>query len=135
VNNGLAYCADGGLLVGSDLPIPSDPRVRRTDGERVGCNRITCDRCGCPVRQVEGRRLARFLTPEEIEALYTDPDPRGSAALSVAADGEAFRTYVCRCSVADVAGMRFIVDVEVGAWRCSGHPTAAAMQTRACLNQ
>ncbi len=120
----LNVCYNEGRVGGPDLEIPSNPaeyRVERAD--LVGCNRLRCTACESVVKHVDHRRLAGWMTKEDHEAFYADPNPAGSRFVGEGGAGDEFRTYYCRCQAHDIAGLQ---DAGTNDWGyvCAGHPSA-----------
>jgi hypothetical protein len=113
-------CDEGGLLVGSDLPIPIDPARARAPGEKLGCSSIRCETCHSPVKRLDGFRTTRQLPPADrsLAMLHESMTPEG---WPLRKDG-AYRTYLCKCSWTDTSGIKYISSLDyVGDWQCQGH--------------
>ncbi|MCA9571687.1 MAG: hypothetical protein KC656_27805, partial [Myxococcales bacterium] len=92
---------------------------------RVGCSRLKCRHCGRRVRRITGYRIDRWPTTEDEigEVWAAVDDPSACRFLTTAASGAEFSTYVCRCAVFDVSGIRSLRDIDtLDGWRCDGHP-------------
>jgi len=119
------YCCKAGYLVGTSSQLPDDPRVYYKE-ERwpiIGCNRLSCDQCGQPVRQWPGYVLARgphALARADHEQLYRTDDPSTSPLLRRSSE---YRTYGCLCWADSVNSPWSIRSyMEFDHWGCDGHP-------------
>jgi hypothetical protein len=115
-------CFNGGYVGGPHLAIPDDPTKRRVErDDLVGCNRLRCTVCESPVKHVDRRRLAVWMTRDENEAFYADKNPAASRFVGEGGAGDQFRTYYCRCQAHDIAGL---ADAGGNDWGyvCAGHP-------------
>jgi hypothetical protein len=119
-------CLDGGLIVGMEDQIPEDASSLYTaQGKWIGCNRIFCSVCRSWVRHLDGVRIWKSQPgPDEMKQLYADENASRSPLLTNGAGGDLRRTYLCRCSWADIAGVKPIPYVDgVDGWYCAGHPS------------
>lgn len=125
-------CLGQGLLVSSDHPLPSEPWDHlcvgpgASDGA-VGCNHLTCVRCGACVRSVAHRRWnSKVDSPLALYAALGD-----AHHLNDAGERTPFRVYVCRCDLFVADGLQALCDpLSISGdgelpWRCAGHPPLA----------
>lgn len=117
------FCDDGGLLVGTGHPMPTDPReAYREGGSLIGCNRLRCARCGAMVRHFDGVQLAReLLSGDEYAALWATVDQTGFPQLRAAPIPQV-RFYFCQCFNFHTAGAVAAPSREDADWSCAGHP-------------
>lgn len=117
-------CLDHGLLVGMEFAIPADEHdYYAVANQIVGCNRVFCKNCQSWVRHFDHYRIWRQQLPlPEHERLYDAADPAPFKVLRPDPDEDGFRTYICRCSWADCAGLKRLRYGDIDGWSCAGHP-------------
>ncbi len=121
-------CPGGGWLVHGARPVPEDPSdwYDPQSGVLVGCNRLSCYRCGADVRSAVVH-LDAELDPAGIEALYAAD---WATVTVLSRDIPQTRLYACRCSVWQAWHAAATLDpdgdapgeAEPPAWACQGHP-------------
>lgn len=116
-------CDEGGLLVGTQYPIPTDPRARYgSGGPVVGCSRLRCGRCGAMVRHFDRVQLARELTSgDEFAQLWATTNPTAFPLLQTAPVPQ-IRFYFCQCFNFYTAGAISAPSRDDSEWACAGHP-------------
>src|SRR5438477_2934419 len=117
-----ATCLEGGLLVGTQHPLPTDPSQHyQVEGQFVGCNRLFCDDCKSFLRHLDGYRLKRdLLSGDEFAQLAAVSDPAALSFLSKTIVPN-LRLYFCRCQYHETSGTFAAPDKEDASWRCAGH--------------
>ncbi|MBX3156218.1 MAG: hypothetical protein KF773_09490 [Deltaproteobacteria bacterium] len=116
-------CDDGGLLVGTNVPLPDDARVRfRAGTPPVGCTHLACTRCGATVRHFDGVQLQRELLSGDEYAQLWDAADASAFPLLRAAVIPRIRFYFCRCFNFYTAGVVAAPSREDADWACAGHP-------------
>ncbi len=127
----LRRCASGGLAVGTDDWLPATPFDRDFGAlfPPVGCNRLTCTRCGARVASWPELAASSATDPA---LLYAALDPR--SAPGVEPRPGIWRLYACRCRFLTTAapmgfGSGTVPDQSLAdlvdpapEWTCSGHP-------------
>ena len=106
------------LLVGMDFTLPDDPREYRTGEPKIGCNRIVCPACDCPVRHFDNCVIGKIPSPAMQAQLYAAMDP--FTFPFVQRDAE-FRSYLCRCEKYLTNSYKDLPDSDTE-WKCAGHP-------------
>jgi hypothetical protein len=115
-------CAEGGILVGTNAWLPEDPGERFVaEPDWIGCNRLFCGACRSWVRHLDRVRFAGGEPePAELERLYVDARAAKDRSFKPSLS---FRVYLCRCSCAEIAGVKGAGELDrVDSWRCAGHP-------------
>jgi hypothetical protein len=118
-------CAQGGILVGMGVWLPEDPTERYVGRpDRIGCNRLFCSSCRSWVRHLDGVRFAADEPARvDLEPLYLDARAANYRGFKPSLS---FRVYLCRCSCAEIAGVKGAGELErVDSWECAGHPPKA----------
>ncbi len=114
-------CFEDGYLVGMTQPLPTVVAEAYLAGGRfVGCSHVTCDRCQQIVRHIDARMFAKPLAPGERDFLYETLDA-ASPLVTAGTGGDSCRLYLCRCTVAAIAGVSCL-EIADQPWRCAGHP-------------
>ncbi len=118
----LNFCEAGGFLVGGRAEVPDDASEYQAEMRRpvVGCNQITCSRCGATVRSTPGLFPLPLKAPRDWAAIYETND--WSALPEMDAD-PIYRLYVCKCRYEAVNGSQPLLrdDTAASPWSCAGH--------------
>jgi len=115
-------CDEGGMLVGTQHPIPADATQRyRAGGAFLGCSNLVCGRCKATVRHFDGVQLSReLLSGDEYAQLWSASDARAMPLLQ-AAPVPQIRFYFCKCFNFYTAGAVSAPSREDADWACAGH--------------
>ncbi|MFT7580185.1 MAG: hypothetical protein ACI9MR_001852 [Myxococcota bacterium] len=128
----LNRCTEDGWLVAAEFEVPAAPYDFAFGRPILGCNHLSCRRCGEDVRQAAGFALGQPApSPSELFGHNDWAALVGSGALVANAET---RLYACSCavfvmsadyrSVADPSGENEVAPLPSG-WRCGGHPRVA----------
>lgn len=118
----MATCDDGGMLVGTEHPIPADPHARFTrGGSMLGCNHIVCQRCHATVRHFDRVQLSReLLSGDEYAQLWAAANASAFPLLRASVVPQ-IRFYFCQCFNFYTAGAVSAPSREDADWTCGGH--------------
>ncbi|MBX3232025.1 MAG: hypothetical protein KIT84_20080 [Labilithrix sp.] len=129
----LEFCSRGGLLVGmgSWLPQADDEPWRRQakdepwgeHDEVIGCSRLVCGDCKVRVKTFDcmSFSVAGPLAREELPAIY-EGTPLSPPRVTW---GTRDRIYLCKCSIAEIGGVKEVGWLDhADGWCCGGHPNA-----------
>jgi hypothetical protein len=117
-----AHCYEGARLLGTNNPVPTDPRAHTARGEPIACNRLACDKCGADVRHFDGYRLEQGrLSTAELAELMKTADASSFAPFESASDAS-YRFYFCLCFSFSACGETSVEHQQDFPWACAGHP-------------
>ncbi len=118
----LNFCHADGYLVGGRGELPDNTSEYQAEMRRpvIGCNQVTCTRCGAAVKSQPGLFPLVVDAPRNWTTIYATDD--WSTAPEMGRD-PASRLYGCKCRYDAVTGSTPLLrdDMSATPWRCAGH--------------